>query len=95
MPNCEICGEPMPPGEEMFMYHGASGDCPKPPLPDVPVKPTQVEVLRAALVIADEAINPPDRAGISLDAWNLRLKAATETIRSALRHEPRLEPEKR
>jgi hypothetical protein len=30
---CELCGEPMPPGEEMFKYHGYSGDCPKPPLP--------------------------------------------------------------
>lgn len=28
---CEICGEPMPPGEEMFKYHGYSGPCPKPP----------------------------------------------------------------
>jgi len=30
---CAICGEPMPPGEQMFKYHGFSGDCPKPPLP--------------------------------------------------------------
>lgn len=29
---CEICGEPLPPGEEMFKYHGYSGPCPKPPL---------------------------------------------------------------
>ena len=29
---CQICGEPMPPGEEMFKHHGYSGDCPKPPL---------------------------------------------------------------
>lgn len=29
---CQICGEPMPPGEEMFNYHGYSCDCPKPPL---------------------------------------------------------------
>ncbi len=28
---CEVCGEPMPEGEEMFKYHGYSGDCPKPP----------------------------------------------------------------
>lgn len=28
---CALCGEPMPPGEEMFKYHGYSGDCPKPP----------------------------------------------------------------
>lgn len=29
---CAICGEPMPEGEEMFMFHGYSGDCPKPPI---------------------------------------------------------------
>lgn len=29
---CEICGEPMPPGEEMFRFHGMSGNCPKPPI---------------------------------------------------------------
>ena len=29
---CALCGEPMPPGEEMFAYHGMSGPCPKPPL---------------------------------------------------------------
>lgn len=33
MSNCSICGEPMPPGEEMFKFHGYSGSCPKPPLP--------------------------------------------------------------
>ena len=33
---CEICGEPMPVGEEMFKFHGYSGDCPKPPLKRVP-----------------------------------------------------------
>lgn len=30
-PKCELCGEPMPAGEEMFKYHGYSGNCPKPP----------------------------------------------------------------
>ena len=29
---CVICGEPMPQGEEMFKYHGYSGDCPAPPI---------------------------------------------------------------
>lgn len=29
---CLLCGEPMPPGEQMFNYHGYSGPCPKPPL---------------------------------------------------------------
>ena len=32
-PKCELCGEPMPAGEEMFKYHGYSGPCPKPPIP--------------------------------------------------------------
>lgn len=32
MPNCKLCGEPMPQGEEMFNYHGYSSPCPKPPL---------------------------------------------------------------
>ncbi len=30
---CQLCGEPMPTGEEVFSFHGYSGDCPKPPLP--------------------------------------------------------------
>lgn len=33
---CDLCGEPMPKGEEMFKMHGYSGDCPKPPLPRDP-----------------------------------------------------------
>jgi nicotinamidase/pyrazinamidase len=33
---CEICGEPMPPGETMFKFHGYSGPCPRPPLPKAP-----------------------------------------------------------
>lgn len=32
MSKCTICGEPMPEGEEMFKFHGYSGNCPKPPL---------------------------------------------------------------
>lgn len=27
---CQLCGEAMPAGEEMFNYHGYSGPCPKP-----------------------------------------------------------------
>lgn len=26
---CGLCGEPMPPGEEMFQYHGYSCECPE------------------------------------------------------------------
>lgn len=35
MGRCEICGEMMPRGEEMFKYHGSSGPCPKPPLEEI------------------------------------------------------------
>lgn len=35
-PTCGLCGEPMPAGEEMFMYHGHSGPCPKPPIDPTP-----------------------------------------------------------
>ena len=40
---CQLCGEPMPPGEEMFNYHGYSGPCPKPPLPK---KDTELDKLK-------------------------------------------------
>lgn len=30
---CQLCGESMPDGEEMFNYHGFSGPCPRPPMP--------------------------------------------------------------
>jgi hypothetical protein len=40
--------------------------------------------LREALAKADEAINPPDRNGISLAIWNERLKETTVSIRAAL-----------
>lgn len=41
MAKCEICGEPMPAGEDMFKFHGYSGPCPKPALP----KPTTEAVV--------------------------------------------------
>ncbi len=45
---CAICGEPMPPGEEMFKFHGFSGKCPKPPLPR-PIKVDENMLLRKLL----------------------------------------------
>lgn len=36
---CELCGEPMPAGEEMFKFHGYSGPCPRAPLPSKPTPP--------------------------------------------------------
>jgi hypothetical protein len=50
---CELCGAPMPPGEEMFKFHGYSGPCPKPPLPS-PAEPVdeQLESARGAVSLA-------------------------------------------
>lgn len=28
---CDVCGKPMPEGEEMFKFHGYSGPCPSEP----------------------------------------------------------------
>lgn len=36
------------------------------------------------LIVADAAMNPPDREGISLHEWNARLKAATAAIRAGM-----------
>jgi len=33
--SCELCGHPMPEGEQMFKFHGYSGPCPAPPSPDI------------------------------------------------------------
>ena len=59
---CQICGEPMPVGEEMFNYHGYSGPCPKPPLvtneTPAPKTYTQSELdakVDAALALRTEA----------------------------------------
>jgi hypothetical protein len=41
-------------------------------------------VMLTALRAADAAINPSDRSGISLETWNVRLKAATAKIRAAI-----------
>lgn len=43
-PKCELCGEPMPEGEEMFKYHGYSGPCPKPPLPNTQDKTIEIKI---------------------------------------------------
>lgn len=45
---CELCGEPLPEGEEMFRYHGYSGNCPK--LPKV-----KEEMCRLDELIRDKA----------------------------------------
>jgi hypothetical protein len=56
-PNCELCGDPMPPGEEMFKYHGYSGPCTKPPL----WKPYETEALKAQALFAVQTLAEMER----------------------------------
>ena len=45
---CELCGRPLPPGEEMFKFHGYSGPCPAEtePSPNNPRKPFALNVTK-------------------------------------------------
>lgn len=52
---CNICGEPMQPGEEMFKFHGSMGPCPKPPLPQ---PPTLEELLRMTVPVGPGCVAP-------------------------------------
>lgn len=49
---CQLCGEPMPEGEDMFKYHGYSGTCPKPPKPK---EVSKVEPSQKAIEAAEKA----------------------------------------
>lgn len=49
----------------------------------------RAEKAEALLRECDEAINPPDRGGISLDQWDQRLKAVTAKIRDLFKAETR------
>ena len=44
-PTCELCGHPMPAGEEMFNYHGYSGPSPSPALMKPKPKPDPITAL--------------------------------------------------
>lgn len=48
---CELCGEPMPKGEEMFKFHGYSGPCPKPHL-HRPVPQQNVKAIKEAQLLS-------------------------------------------
>jgi hypothetical protein len=60
-PTCELCGDPMPAGEEMFKFHGYSGPCPKPIKP-LSTKHAEVTRQRDDLVAALEPF-------ASIGAW--------------------------
>lgn len=87
---CELCGEPMPPGEEVFKFHGYSGECPKPPLPR-PAKPSPEDTidrlerrcaaLEAGLRDAVENIKAWHNMGGSQDVWDIYYEHAPEMKR--------------
>lgn len=79
-PTCQLCGEPMPAGEEMFKYHGYSGPCPTPPKP----KPesARYKAFRAALVVLVREHMPWPYSDVSRDS-----SEAMDTARGiALKH---------
>lgn len=91
---CQLCGEPMPEGEEMFNYHGYSGPCPKPPLApasSVPAGeatrlPTRSEVeaaigalKSAAYLDGDASLSGDSKSTREAEAALLALIPTTET----------------
>ena len=85
MPNCAVCGEPMPAGEEMFQYHGYSGPCPRPPLarPALPQQDRKtISLLGFAAFSADARFAGSDLSdGELLTLWAASLPAVRERWR--------------
>jgi hypothetical protein len=79
-PRCEICGEPMPSGEEMFKLHGYSGPCPKPPLP----RRTVSDAIREAEQLLELTLNQLN-AEHERDQW---FAVRVTKIREALADRP-------
>lgn len=67
-PVCQICGAPMPEGEEMFKFHGFSGPCPVPKLP----RPRSAEeAIGEAESLLQETFDRLDPENDRRDAWFL------------------------
>lgn len=67
---CGMCGNPMPPGEEMFRYHGLSGPCP--PSLDAPAQspPAGIQITVNDLETGDtetQVIHPGEHAVICVE----------------------------
>lgn len=65
---CDLCGEPMPPGEEMFKFHGYSGPCPKPPLPRPKTHEDRAYALRSEMCRLASWSHTPDDVARALIA---------------------------
>lgn len=84
-PKCQLCGEAMPEGEEMFFYHGHSGPCPKPPIPAKPTVEDCINACLAAVYAAKMAREYEDSDGIKQRDIIERLKAeAYEAMSKAI-----------
>lgn len=83
---CELCGEPMPPGEQMFKFHGYSGPCPKPPLPrDEPAPELSATPEALAMMSADLIELREKNAALESELAALRqIVADVETCRGAM-----------
>jgi len=69
---CTLCGEPMPPGETMFHYHGYSGPCPEPHLKKAQLDPAGRPKLELT-VLEREAIRTLNAIKAATDGGGLVL----------------------
>lgn len=87
---CELCGEPMPEGEEMFKFHGYSGPCPKPPLGgmrnQIPSDAILKMMAQASLEEATETIaRMADDFAAKLDGTSVTGSEALRTLAKSIR----------
>lgn len=73
---CELCGEPLPEGEQMFKFHGYSGPCPKPPLP----RPAPSPNVFATTHLIDDITAKIIRSGVAASADLKVIKAAVADV---------------
>lgn len=67
---CQVCGEPMPEGEQMFTYHGYSGPCPKPSRAEALAETERVEAYGVQVAAFDAARDAELNAAIDrLSRW--------------------------
>lgn len=72
----------MPPGEEMFKFHGLSGPCPKPPLPAPEPSPEAQGLIR----YGSYYLHPKQLIGLleAAGAENDRLKTQNEALEAEI-----------
>lgn len=76
---CELCGEPMPEGEEMFNYHGYSCNCPKSSLEKTIEKGVKEYMEKVGSVDHKDIVEHDFREGIK---WALEQQAIQVEMQS-------------